>query len=126
MPDEETAQAPGNGADQHVPAINGQDAATAASKVEAAIEPAIRQVIGTMVRGLLVSAPGIPAHMVLNAVARQTGNLLADALAGDLSTLLRIRKGFKDAFAEGVQVAKPRPAPEQAPAPQTSAIRRIG
>jgi hypothetical protein len=127
MTEEGTIQPPRNGADQHVPDVgSAEQAAIAVSKVEAAIEPAVRQVVGTVLRGILVSAPGVPAHMLLNAVARVTGNLLADSLAGDLQTLLRLRKGFKDAFAEGVQAAKPRPAPEQPPAPQAASFRRIG
>jgi hypothetical protein len=50
----------------------------------------------------LVSAPGVPPHLLLNSIARQTGSLLAGAITADLATVLSMRKGFKDAFGNGV------------------------
>ena len=51
---------------------------------------------------VLVSAPGVPPHLLLNSIARQTGSLLAGAITADLATVLSMRKGFKDAFGNGV------------------------
>lgn len=98
--------------------------AAALSQLEKMIDPVVRQVVGTVVRGLLVSAPGVPPHVLLNVIARQTGSLLAGALTADLATVLQLRKGFKDAFAAGVQNEKI----QQNPIPQqpTMAVARKG
>jgi hypothetical protein len=69
----------------------------------ALLDPAVSQVIGTMVRGLLVSAPGCPPHVILNLIAWKTGHFLADAVKADLSALLMLRKGIKDAFDDGIK-----------------------
>jgi hypothetical protein len=78
----------------------------AASAIEQQLDPVVRQVIGTMIRGLLVSAPGIQPHILLNSIARQTGSLLAGAVTSDLATVLTLRKGMKDAFGNGVAKEK--------------------
>ena len=69
----------------------------------ALLDPAVSQVIGTMVRGLLVSAPGCPPHIILNLIAWKTGHFLADAVKADLSALLMLRKGIKEAFDDGIR-----------------------
>jgi hypothetical protein len=74
----------------------------ATSAIEQQLDPVVRQVVGTVIRGLLVSAPGVPPHLLLNSIARQTGSLLAGAITADLATVLSMRKGFKDAFGNGV------------------------
>lgn len=79
------------------------------------IGPAVGQVIGTMIRGLLVSAPGVPPHVLLHAIAWQTGNMLASTIQADLSTLLSMRKSFKEAFHDGVTKAKIVPPPLPGP-----------
>ncbi len=98
-------------------------AEAALSQVEKMIDPVVRQVVGTVVRGLLVSAPGVPPHVLLNAIARQTGSLLAGAVTADLATVLSLRKGFKDAFAAGVQNEKitQNPVPQ---APSMTVLRK--
>lgn len=82
------------------------------------LDAQVRQLLGILLRGLLVSAPGVQPHDLLNSVSRQTGSLVAGSLQGDLATMLRVRKGFKDAFAEGVQgvpIQQPGQAPEPPP-----------
>ena len=91
---------PGHDGDSEARAVAAEGA-----KINAALkglDQPIRQVIGTMMRGLMVSAPGVPPHVLLNAIAWQTGNLMAGAIQGDLATVLSLRKGFKDAFADGI------------------------
>ena len=74
-------------------------------KPEEQLEGLVRQTIGLLVRGLLVSTPGMPADLVLKAVCRQTGNLCAGSIQGNLTDVLMVRKGFKEAFHEGVASA---------------------
>lgn len=70
------------------------------------IQEPVRMVVGTTIRGLLVSVPGVPADVLLNAIAWQVGNLLGSSLEGDLAVMLRLRNGFKAAFEDGVNKAK--------------------
>jgi hypothetical protein len=81
-----------------------QLAATTA-QLEALAGP-VRQVIGTFMRGLLVSAPGFPPHIVLSVVAWQTGNLMAEAMQADIASAVQLRKMFMDSFSDGVRKAK--------------------
>jgi hypothetical protein len=81
-----------------------QLAATTA-QFQALAEP-VRQVVGTVLRGLLVSAPGFPPHVVMSVIAWQTGNLMADALQADIATAVTLRKLFMDLFCDGVRKAK--------------------
>ena len=84
----------------------------------AALAPPVRQVIGTVLRGLLVSAPGIPPHIIMSVVAWQAGNLMAEALQADIATAIQLRKLFNDSFADGVRKAKI----VQPPPPRTAAL----
>lgn len=83
-----------------------EQGAAAQTQLEKMITPAIRQVIGTVFRGVLVSSQGVPPHVVLNVIARETGSLLAEAIQGDLMGVLKLRKDFKKAFEDGVTHAK--------------------
>jgi hypothetical protein len=69
-------------------------------------EQAIRAVVGVVLRGVIASMPQTPPQVVLSALAWQMGNQMAEALQGDLSALMILRKSFVDAFADGVQKAK--------------------
>ena len=73
------------------------------------IEPVIRQCVGNTLRGLLVSCPGYPPHIIINAIAWQTGNLLAGAFQADLQTAFALRKALNDAFGDGVKKAPIQP-----------------
>ena len=70
-----------------------------------ALKGPIRQVIGVMMRGLLVSAPGIAPHMILTTIAWEMGNLMAEALQADIASTVQLRKLFLDSFADGVRKA---------------------
>jgi hypothetical protein len=90
-----------------------------ATAMEQAAGPVVRQVIGTVLRGLLVLSPGVPPQVLLAIIAWQTGNLLAGAFQSDLATTLTIRKNIKDGFADGITktpIAHP-PMPGRALAP---------
>lgn len=80
----------------------------AIAKTRELIDAQIRQVIGVNIRGLLVSAPGVAPHEMLNAIARVTGGLLAESIVADLSVILRMRTGFKEAFADGIAKTPPK------------------
>lgn len=80
----------------------------------------VRQVIGTVMRGLLVSCPGVPAHVLLSVVAWQTGHLIAEAIVADLATQFQLRKAFKEAFNDGVKAAPMKQPPGQPAAPMSA------
>lgn len=94
----------------------------AAAKARAVIDAQIRQIIGTLVRGILVSAPGVPAHEVLNSISRVTGGLVAESIVADLATQFQLRKGFKDSFDDGV---KGTPMKQPGPDHQQSVAQRL-
>lgn len=80
----------------------------AAPTIEQAVtqlDPLLTAIIGTMIRGILVSAPGLPAHLLMSMIALKAGSTLASAVQADLTTLLTIRKNLKDAFDKGVKSA---------------------
>lgn len=79
--------------------------ATLAAKTRALLDAQIGQTIGTVVRGILVSAPGVDPRELLSAIARTTGNVCASSVAGELPAVLMIRKAMKEAFDEGVNKA---------------------
>src|ERR1700719_752994 len=97
-----------NGKDAAVAQGEAPDQSTVAARGKAALDVQVGPILGTMIRGLLVSAQGIPAHMILESIARVTGGLLADSIAGDLGPVLKLRAGFKEAFDEGVRSSKPK------------------
>jgi hypothetical protein len=77
----------------------------------AALDPAIGAVVQTMIRGIIASAGGAPAHVVLNLIAWKTGNFLASTVVADIANTVMVRKAFREAFDDGV-----RKAPMTAPA----------
>lgn len=83
--------------------------ATAVQKAEALLDAQTRQIVGVMIRGILVSCPGITPDVICRSIARVTGSLLADAVRADLSLMLRHRSGIKDAFDAGVKSTKVEP-----------------
>lgn len=73
----------------------------------AQLDQPVRLVVHAMLAGLIHTFPQIPAHAVLTMAAMQTGLFLGTAMTGELGTLLQIRKGFKEAFAEGISKVPP-------------------
>ena len=69
------------------------------------IEGYVKQVVGTSIRGMLVSVQGMPPDVFLAIVAKVTGNLCAGAIQGDVAVIASIRKKFQDSFSEGVRKA---------------------
>lgn len=90
--------------------------AGALKSAEAVLDAQLRQPIGMMLRGIMVSCPGIPADAVLRSIARVTAGLMGDAIMGDVVPVLNIRAGFKKAFEDGLKAApiKTPPAPPNA------------
>lgn len=93
--------------ERHGPGENGADVAQAQveQKQVALIQAQVRQVLGITIRGLMVSAPGVPAHVLLGAICHETGNLCAGAVSGMLGAVMEARRGMKDAFDAGVKKA---------------------
>ena len=82
----------------------------------ATISPQIRAVLGTVFRGLMISVPGVPPHVVLQICCFETGNFAGSALQGDVIELIKLRKSFKDSFDDGLTKAKIVQAPAAVPA----------
>lgn len=91
----------------------------AMTMLEQQVDPIVRQIVGNTIRGLLVSCPGVPPHILLNSIARQTGSLLAGAFTADLATTLSMRKGLKDAFGNAIAKEKIVQPPMPQPKPMT-------
>lgn len=94
---EPSPQAPQPGLPQGTPAGMKQ----ARDFLDARVEP----VLTVVFQGILHSCPGIPPHEILNSICRVTGARAASAVQADLKTLFELRKGFNEAFAEGVRSA---------------------
>jgi hypothetical protein len=77
--------------------------AGALEKARALLETNVALVVSTMMRGILVGAPGMPVHELLNAIAKVTGKTMSSVLVADLATTIQLRKGFIEAFTVGVR-----------------------
>jgi len=73
----------------------------------ATLDQPVRAVMVTMLQGLLHSFPGVPAHAILSMAAMHAGLFMGSVMTGDLATLLKLRKGFEEAFREGVRKIPP-------------------
>ena len=71
------------------------------------LEQPVKIVIWNALSGLLASFPGFPLHAVLGMAAMQAGLFVGSAIQGELSSVLQIRKGFEEAFREGVRKTPP-------------------
>jgi hypothetical protein len=90
------------GIDEQLPA---EDPAIVQSRVEAQIDGQVLQHVGVLIRGLLVSSPQIPHALLLNSVARVTGQVLAMTVAGGSNTIemtSAARADFKKSFGAGI------------------------
>jgi hypothetical protein len=68
-------------------------------------------VLSAAIRGILVSLPQVPPAEVLFAISRITGSILAEGVAGDLATVLKLRTEMKEQFTKAVSNAKIAPGP---------------
>src|SRR5208282_5901241 len=82
------------------------------AKARALVDAQVRPALGVVIRGLLVSFPGLPPHEILNSIARVAGKMMGESLMADMATHFRLRDDFKKAFADGVSQA-----PMKMPAP---------
>ena len=70
------------------------------------VDAQIRLIIGIMFRGLLVSSPTVPPATLSCSIAKVTGELISNALAGDLGALLTVRRQVQEAFKDGISKGK--------------------
>jgi hypothetical protein len=96
--------------DQHQQ-MNGQDPKLSARDI---LDQSITQHIGIMVRGLVMSWPGIPPDVLVQSMAKASGLALSSMLQGNLGDLLKLRLAMKNAFGDGVNRAPMNP-PAQPP-----------
>ena len=86
----------------------------------AALDPAIGQVIGTMIRGIIASSGGAPPHVILNLIAWKTGNFLATSVIAEVATSISLRQGFKAAFEDGIKKAPMQTPPPSMPSSESA------
>jgi hypothetical protein len=67
------------------------------------IEQQVSIVVSVNVRGILVSAPGVPSGIVMQQIAFATGKILAMLLAGNpLEMTVKARADFRKGFENGM------------------------
>lgn len=83
------------------------------------IDDIIGPIIGNGINGLMITVQGVPAEILVPAVARVTAKLLANAVAGNpLTVLFQMRAAIKREFETGlasVHVPANQAAPAAAP-----------
>lgn len=79
------------------------------------LEAPLKHVIGTMVRGVMTGTPGVPPHLVLNAISWMTGHIVASSINADIATLVAVRRGFRECFEDGIKKTKMVQPPMQMP-----------
>ena len=68
--------------------------------------PTITNALSVVLRGLVVSFPQIPPHVMLTLICQETAAVSGLALmGGDVMQIIKIRQGFKTAFEEGLKKA---------------------
>lgn len=92
--------------------MNGQVLPPAAAQQQAPgqalvdqITPSMRAAMTCTMRGLLTGYPGVPPHVLLSMMCFEAGHFAAQALQGDITTMVNVRKMFRDSFADGVSKA---------------------
>ena len=77
----------------------------AADAALARIRPLIQPSVHVLIRGLLMSCPGVPPHVVLCSIAFEVGNFMGQAFQGDIGAVSSLRGSIKQSFDEGVRKA---------------------
>lgn len=96
---------PKNGKDLDVHGIGAAPAPAAkppGPSLDAQLDAQIRQILGIVCRGILISSPGIPPEALVLSISRVTGELAALMLSGDLAGTLKFRAMIKEAFVGAV------------------------
>src|SRR5271156_3441831 len=93
-----------------------QEQQAAAQQIINALDPAVSNIINTVIAGLVTLSGGAPPSIVLNMIAWKTGNLLASKVVADIAQQATVRKGFRDAFGDGISKA-PMVHPQAVPPP---------
>ena len=99
------SELPVNGAPVEEEVLPELPEAAAAPKVDpnAVIDSQLGPIVGVMVRGIMSGATGIPAGLILNAIARQTGKMLALSVVGNpVDQVAKARRDFQDSFRDGL------------------------
>ena len=69
------------------------------------VKPIIQSGVQVMIRGLLMSCPGVPPNVIATCIAFEAGHFMGQIFEGDIATIAGIRNSLKTAFQEGVQKA---------------------
>lgn len=77
--------------------------AVATAKIKELVDQQVQQVMGIMIRGILVSSPGIPPNIVIPAIARACGKMLAMSITGSVEQTVKARGDMKAGFEDGLK-----------------------
>jgi len=113
------------------------DAVAAAQKIDqqqaVLLDNAVSVVIGTVIRGLSVGAPGVDPAALMNLIAWRVGHVMSNSFrVDDIATMTKLRGDMRKAFTDGLNSVPvtSRLAAPAAPAQDTRAfidkIRRNG
>lgn len=90
--------------DEELPSLEGAvEQPISANKAESILDGQIMPAMGFMIRGMMVSAPGVPPAIILQSIARCVGQLLAMSVAGNtIEMTAKARKDFQECFHKGI------------------------
>lgn len=86
---------------------------TALQQAENMLDAQIKGIIGVMIRGLMISSPGVPPDALLRSVARTTAQLMGDAFAGELVPVMKVRQTIIEAFTTALKKTPIKTPPSQ-------------
>lgn len=95
---------------QRAMAPAGATAMPTVSQAEAIFDAQIAQIIGVVIRGLMVST-NVPPDVLWRSVMRVEARLIGDSLAGDLGPVFGARNAIKAALADTLKALPVKPAP---------------
>lgn len=79
-----------------------QPVALTVDQLRQMVDNQVGPIIGCMIRGMIASAPGMPGSILLPAIARCMGQVLAISVAGDIKQCADAREDFRKALNEGM------------------------
>lgn len=73
-------------------------AVMSADKAESILDAQIINPLGVIVRGIMASAPGVPADVLFRSIARCYARLIGETFVGDLAPIFTVRASIREAF----------------------------
>lgn len=92
-----------------------EDAPKTNLNMEMILDAQVRLIMGTVIHGIVSTMPNVPAHVVLDTIARQSASIIGGVLTADLPTTLTMRKRWKDEFTKTMDATPVPPMPQAQP-----------